>query len=334
MFHKNPQLRYKIINACLTDKRKPYPTILDLQAAFKKQDIHIERRALEGDLQAMRADKRLGYYAPIAYHRTHRGYYYTDPEYTIDKLPLSKGELEAFELIVDSFKRFRGARILSRVEGMFDKLDKVVMPQLRQGRATASYPIVDFENMPVSKGIDHFDKLYKAILKEQSLKIDYHKFNAREASHHIFHPYLLKEYKFRWYVLGFSETRKTKVVLALDRIEQITPARLVFKRYKGKDIQQYFSNTIGVTIKNAEVKKVRLWFSAEQGNYIKTQHLHSTQQTESDTQTGLIVTLKLIPNYELLQTLLAFGPEVKVLEPETLRTDMKQMLTRSLALYA
>lgn len=305
----------------------------ELKAAFRKHDIYIERRSLEGDLQAMRSDKRLGYHAPIAYHRTHRGYYYTDPEYTIDKLPLSKGELEAFELIVDSFKRFRGARILNRVEGMFDKLDKVVMPQLRQAKVNHDYPTVDFENMPFSKGIDHFDKLYKAIQKEQSLRIDYHKFNAREASQHIFHPYLLKEYKFRWYVLGFSETRKSKLVLALDRIEAIEMARLVFKPYKGKDIQQYFSHTLGVTINNTGVKEIRLWFSAAQGNYIKTQHLHATQKMVSDTPDGLIITLQLIPNYELLQTLLAFGPEVKVLEPESLRSEMKDMLARSLALY-
>lgn len=333
MFHKNPQLRYKIINACLTDKRKPYPTIGDLKAAFLKHDIKIEKRALEGDLQAMRSDKLLGYYAPIAYHRTHRGYYYTDPDYTLDKLPLSKSELEAFELIVDSFKRFRGAKILNRVEGMFDKLDKVVMPQLRQARSNHQYATVDFENMPATKGIDHFDKLYKAIQKAQSLRINYHKFNAREASQHVFHPYLLKEYKFRWYVLGFSETRNSKVVLALDRIEAIEPARLVFKPYKGKDIQQYFSHTIGVTINSTGVKEVRLWFSALQGNYIKTQPLHGTQQIISDTKEGLIITLQLIPNYELLQTLLAFGPEVKVLAPESLRTDIKDMLARSLARY-
>jgi predicted DNA-binding transcriptional regulator YafY len=333
MHHKSPFLRYKIINACLTDKRKPFPSIDEIKTALEKQDITIAKRAIEGDLEAMRHDKRLGYQAPIAYHRTHRGYYYTDPEYNLEKLPLSHEELEAFELIVDSFKRFRGAKILNQVEGMFDKLDKVVMHQLKNSKTQAHYPTVDFENMPFSKGIEHFDRLYKAIQKQQCLQIDYHKFEAREASHHIFHPYLLKEYKFRWYVLGFSETRKGKLVLALDRIEKITPARLVFKHYKGTDIQQYFSHTIGVTIKNASVKEIRLWFSAAQGNYIKTQYLHATQQTVSDTKDGLIITLQLIPNYELLQTLLAFGPEVKVLEPESLRTEMKDMLARNLALY-
>jgi predicted DNA-binding transcriptional regulator YafY len=78
---------------------------------------------------------------------------------------------------------------------------------------------------------------------------------------------------------------------------------------------------------------VKLWFSASQANYIKTQHLHATQQILFDDSNGMIVTLQLIPNYELLQTLLAFGSEVKVLEPITLQEEMKEMLRRSLALY-
>lgn len=324
--------RYKIINECLINKQKPYPSIEELKEALEKHDIKIEKRAIEGDLEAMRYDKKLGFDAPIAYHRTHRGYYYTDPDYNIEKLPLTRDELEAFEVILESFKRFRGARILSQVEGMFDKLDKVVMRQLKSRKGEAHAPIVDFEQVPFSKGIEHFDRLHKATQKQQPLHIRYHKFEGK-VSEHVFHPYLLKEYKFRWYVLGYSETRKGKLVLALDRIENISPAHVTFKPYKGADIQQYFSHTLGVTIKNTGVKEIRLWFSAAQGNYIKTQHLHATQKIVSDKREGLIITLQLIPNYELLQTLLAFGPEVEVLEPASVREEMKDMLTRGLAHY-
>lgn len=101
---KYPYLRYKIINACLTNKRKPYPTLDDIKAALAQQDIIVEKRAIEGDLECMRYDKRLGYNAPIAFSRKHRGYHYTEPDYTIDKIPLSRDEMEAFELIVESFK--------------------------------------------------------------------------------------------------------------------------------------------------------------------------------------------------------------------------------------
>jgi predicted DNA-binding transcriptional regulator YafY len=331
MFNKTPLLRYKIINACLISKSKPYPTMKEIKAELEKNDITVSTRAFEADIEAMRFDKSLGFFAPIAFNRKHHGYHYTDPDYSIEKLPLSHGEVEAFELIVDSFKRFRGAKILNQVAGMFDKLDKVVY-QLKSKKKNAD-PVVDFEDVPYSKGIEYFDKLYKAIQQKQTLRIQYLKFDRQLPTDHLFHPYLLKEYRFRWYVLGYSETRKGKVVLALDRIHSMVTSKKLFKPYKGIDLQQYFSHTLGVTINKTGIKKIKLWCSPSQGNYFKTQHLHASQEIVSDTRDGLVITLDLIPNYELLQTLLSYGPEVKVLEPESVRTDMMKMLERSLANY-
>jgi predicted DNA-binding transcriptional regulator YafY len=331
---KNPVLRYRIINSCFTNKQQRYWSLQELINKLADHDLIVERRSIERDLESMRHDDRVGYHAPIAFCRKNKGYHYTDPDYSIDKLPLSAEDVEAFELIVESFKRFKGAEVLSQVEGMFDKLDKVVMGKLKPRRnSDVSYTVVDFEKMPYCKGIEHFDSLYQAIIKQQPLNVSYRKFDNEKTTMHLFHPYLLKEYKFRWYVLGFSERRRVKLILALDRIESMQQASAMFKPYKGADVDKYFHHTIGVTIKSGGVQKIRLWFSASQGNYIKSQHLHATQQIESDTTEGLVATLQLIPNYELLQTLLSFGPEVRVLEPLTLRDELKDMLTRSLALY-
>lgn len=332
---KSQLMRYKIINAMLLSTRQPYPTLLEIQREMARQDIKVGIRAIEKDFEAMRYDKRLGYKAPIAFSRKYHGYHYTKPDYTIDKLPLSSDELESFKLIVESFKRFRGARVLKQLEGMFDKLDKVVMQQMSKSKKRADYPAVDFETAPYSKGIEHFDALYEAIIKQLPLTIHYKKFDDDKATEHTFHPYLLKEYKFRWYLLGYSEKRKGKLILALDRIESVQKLRRrKFKPYKGVDMQKYFYHTIGITITKQPVHDIRLWFSRAQGHYIKTQHLHATQHILSDDANGLVASFQLVPNYELLQTLLAFGPEVKILEPSTLQTAMKEMLEKSLALYS
>jgi len=332
---KSQAMRYKIINACLTNRKKPYPTLEYILEVLADNDIHVEKRAVEGDLESMRYDKRLGFNAPIEFNRKYRGYYYTDPDYTIDKLPLNAEEMEAFQLIVESLNRFKGAKVLQQVEGIFDKLDKVAMQQMKRKKRAVNYPVADFEKMPYSKGIEHFDKLYEAIVKQQPLLITYKRFDSDRASEHLFHPYLLKEYKFRWYLLGYSEKRKGKLVLALDRIEDILSSKkTTFKPARGMEVQKYFDHTLGVTINPTSVKEIRVWFSAAQGNYVKTQHLHATQQIVRDDSSGLIVTFQLIPNYELLQTLLAFGPECKVLEPASLRAELKDMLRKSMQLYA
>lgn len=330
---KNPFLRYRIINACLTNPKKPYPTLEEIKTALAREDIVVEIRAIEGDLEAMRYDKQLGYNAPIAYSRKHRGYQYTDPTYSTEKLPLTREELEAFRFTVESLGRFKGAEVLQQVQGIFGKLDKVMTQQLNARPHAQDAPVVAFEEVPYSHGIEHFDRLYKAITKQQPLNIRYKRFDTDTASDHLFHPYLLKEYKFRWYLLGYSEKRKGRLVLALDRIEAIQTTRAPFIPNKGIDLRKYFDHTLGVTIKETQVREIKLWFSVNQGHYIKTQSLHGTQKIINDTKDSLIITLQLIPNYELLQTLLAFGPEVKVLAPEGLQVQLKEMLARSMALY-
>jgi predicted DNA-binding transcriptional regulator YafY len=329
---KNALARYYLINECLTNPRKKHWMAVELIKRFGDNDINVSKRTLELDIEAMRYDKRLNYHAPIEYSKKPKGYYYTDPDFSIEKLPLNENDIEMFELLLESAQRVKGAQGLSEVEGMFDKLDKVV-GQLRQKKSKLSYPVVAFEKIPYYKGIEHFNPIYKAITKKTPLLIQYKKFEHETSREHVFHPYLLKEYKFRWYVLGYSEKRRGKLILALDRIESIALKKIAFKEYKGVDIKAYFDHTIGVTINDRGVKEIKLWFSASQGNYIKTQHLHATQQILFDDKTGMIVTLQLIPNYELLQTLLAFGPEVKVLEPVTLQDEMKEMLRRSLGQY-
>lgn len=329
---KHPFMRYRIINACLTNTKKLYPTLEEIKSVLAKQDITVDNRSIERDLEAMRHDRRLGYNAPIAFCRRNKGYHYTDPDFTIDKLPLSSEEIEAFELIVESFQRFRGAQVLDNVAGIFDKLDKVVKQQVKPKKGDINYPVVDFEKVPFSRGIEHFDKLYQAIIKQQPLLIGYKKFD-QPVREHIFHPYLLKEYKFRWYLLGYSERSRNKIILALDRIESMMNKKVPFKPYKGIDVQKYFDHTIGVTINPVGVKEIQLWCSSAQGNYFKTQPLHATQQILSDDATGLVLSLHLMPNYELLQTLLAFGAEVKVLKPTSLQQQVKDMIMKSMKLY-
>jgi predicted DNA-binding transcriptional regulator YafY len=331
--NKSTLARFYLINECLTNARKPYWTLEEIMEKAESRDIFVSKRTLESDLQIMRYDDRLNYHAPILYCKKNKGFHYEDRDYSIEKLPLSESDIETFQMMVESFQRFKGADVLQQVEGVFDKLGKVAK-QLNEKKNKLDYTPVVFEQIPYTKGIQHFDNLYQAIVKQQPLLIHYKRFDKDSISEHLFHPYLLKEYKFRWYLLGYSEKRRGKLILALDRIERITPnKKIAFKPYKGIDVQKYFDHTIGVTINPTGVKEIRVWFSVTQGNYLKTQHLHATQKIISDDDTGLIVTFQLIPNYELMQTLLAFGPECKVLEPATLQEQFKDMHRKSMELY-
>lgn len=95
---------------------------------------------------------------------------------------------------------------------------------------------------------------------------------------------------------------------------------LVVKEYQmvSEIVGQATNNNLGITLGKGPVEEIELWFSKTMAPYIKTQHLHHTQKTVHEDETGLIITLKLIPNPVLTQLILSYGAEITVLKPKAL----------------
>ena len=68
------------------------------------------------------------------------------------------------------------------------------------------------------KGLAYLDQLYQAILKKICLKINYQSFKARTPTEFIFHPFILKEFNNRWFLIGKKDRQDQILTLALDRI--------------------------------------------------------------------------------------------------------------------
>jgi predicted DNA-binding transcriptional regulator YafY len=324
---KNAYLRYRIIHSCLSNKQHRYWSIAQLMERLAAHDLVVEKRSVLYDIEAMRHDDRLGYHAPIAYDRKENGYCYTDPTFSIDKLPLTPEDLQALTAATNILQQYKGVHLVQQVEGVVDKLSKVV----NQIGQPASQKIIAFEHTPYYKGHDYFDNMLLAITAQQPLRITYRKFDGIQNDEHILHPYFLKEYRGRWYVLGYSEARHYTMTLGLDRMVKVENALISFKENKHLKPKEYFQHTLGITLGKGPVEEIELWFSPLQAPYIKTQHLHHTQKTVSEDKNGLVISLKLIPNPELTQLLLSYGADVKVLKPNSLKEDISIIWKRAMA---
>jgi predicted DNA-binding transcriptional regulator YafY len=321
---KNPYVRYQVINACFTNKQKRYWTKAELIQHLEQYDFIVSARTLDFDLEMMRHDERLKFFAPIAFSRKERAYYYTDPAYSINTLQLSDEHLRAFSSIVDLLQQFRGSKMVQEFEGALDKIVRGVDVLRRQKLRSA--PVIHAEKAPYYKGLEYLDVVMRAIDERQCLRIAYQKFTKQKPEDHVFHPYLLKEYKGRWYVLGHSEARQQVITLALDRMEKIQPEPVPYKPNTKLNANEFFKHTLGITHAQGPVEEVVLWFSPALGPYIKTQHLHASQQIVKDDKDGLVIRLKLIINYELTSLLLSFCPEVCVLQPLALKEKLDGLL--------
>jgi len=323
--NRNALVRYRTIDKCLQNRRRKW-TIEDLIEAcsealyeYESIDKNLSMRTIRLDLNAMRSDK-LGYNAPIIV--TDKKYYsYEDADYSIANIPLTPQDLGILQEVSHLLRQFKGFSHFNDMSEMVNKLEDKIYSEQHQLPS-----VIDFEKNELLTGIEWLDVLHKAIVSQSTLLITYQSFKARTASDIIFYPYLLKEYRNRWFILGMMKGNKEIMTFALDRIQQIEPApKEPFRQHKTFDPYTYFNNIIGVT-RNAADNPTKITFLANKFHspYIRTKPIHPSQQVVEEQKEGTIFSIEVIPNFELEHELMGFGEGLQVLSPASLLRSIKR----------
>ncbi|WMJ74055.1 WYL domain-containing protein [Cytophagaceae bacterium ABcell3] len=331
--NRNALIRYTTIDNCLRNRYRKW-TLDDLieacsEALYEYEGIDkgISRRTIQMDIQVMRSDK-LGYNAPIVV--TDKKYYsYEDREYSITNIPLTTQDLNKLTEVTEILKQFRGFSHFRELSGMVQRLEDKV-----HAARTNNKPVIDFEKNEHLKGLDFIDEVYKAIVNKKCLEITYQSFKARNASTILFHPYLLKEFRNRWFVLGMHKKSKPLINLALDRILEIHPSDHAYLECTGKDLRNYYKDVVGVSVNEyGNPENVVLFFDNSNAPYVLTKPIHHSQQLLEKLPHGIIVSLQVQINFELEREILGFGDSLRVISPEKLKRRIKSKLIHAIDLY-
>lgn len=99
-------------------------------------------------------------------------------------------------------------------------------------------------------GAKFIGDIYDAVRKQQTIIIEYQSFKARKSEALVVYPYLLKEYRNRWFLIGEKAANRSPQVniFALDRIQSVAlDKEHPFKKCVDFDPEHFFDDTIGVT---------------------------------------------------------------------------------------
>ncbi len=165
------------------------------------------------------------------------------------------------------------------------------------------------------------------------MELIYQKFMDAVVKTYLFEPYILKEYKSRWYVIGMETGSGKLKTFSLDRVESVTETGVKFKMSVKFDSAKYFEHSLGITVTDDAPEKIELEFSSEMAPYVLTQNLHPTQKILRSDNESLLISLDLIVTFEVINTILSFGENVKVLKPEHLKEKVKRTLSECLNSY-
>lgn len=147
-------------------------------------------------------------------------------------------------------------------------------------------------------------------------------------------PYFIRLFRQRWYMIGFSHKHKMIRVFAFDRILEVNIIGQKFTMPEGLNVENYFFDSFGIMQQdNIKPETIRLKFIAEQGIYIETRPLHSSQRLVSKDDDYMVFKLRLKPTFDFFQELLSYGSDMEVLAPASLREQMAQCVRAMANIY-
>lgn len=329
---KSAELRIKVIDACLSDRKRQYSTAKIFERCNEellKRDF-VPITAMNSIRDDMDQIQRIYPGADIESYREGRNIYYryADPDFSIFKTPMKPDEIIQLTQTLRLLRRFKGMPQFDWVDEIAERLGASLKLD------ESSDEIVGFDENLDLEGLDNFTPLFNAIVDKQPLKLTYQSFRMDCEETIIVHPYYLKQYNKRWFLIAWNDEYNFMANYAFDRIKGIADANVAYKP-TDVDFFDYFDEMIGVSKDTrTEPQIVKLWVSPAQWPYIKTKPLHgATQHLVSQDEHGAVITIEVYLNYELEQLLLSFGEKVKVLEPVELRDSIKQRLTEAAKNY-
>lgn len=328
---KNALIRQRVIDRCLSSINDY--SIKDMMDACNKELEFIGEHPVTA-MNTIREDieQIMANYpdANVVSRRVGRNifYSYEDRSYSIFNIPFNDDEVAQLTQTLSILSRFEG---MPQFEWMNDFIDRF-KSSLKLSQSNE--PIVGFDDNIDLRGRSHFALLFTAISTKQVLTITYKNFKRDVEQKYIVHPYYLKQFNGRWFLIGYSSNINKLSLFAFDRIVSVENSHTEFIHNTEYDFNEYFDDMIGVTKPDgAVIEKVVLWVSTQRWPYVETKPLHGSQKVISKDADGVLIQIEVYINRELEQLILSFGKDIKVLEPIYLRDRIISHLNEGLQNY-
>lgn len=287
------------------------------------QRCECSERTFRDDIRLMREE----YQAPITYDYRLRGYYYTHPFELAVPITLTDKDLTALHKAVATLNQFQHLNLFADLRGTVDKIDKAV--RFRTNPADDYGQYILFESVPFVKGSEYVEVFLRAIHAQQVVTFSHQRFDTEVTKSHRLFPYVIKEHRNRWYVVGWQLDYKEIRVFGLDRIidgsVQLTDESVDAPAF---DANAYFYQALGVAAYDNPPEEVVLSFTRQHGLYFRAQPFYPflPEAVLVDTEAEFRVKLSIIVNKELVYELARLGDSVKVISPPSLVEQLTDFL--------
>jgi predicted DNA-binding transcriptional regulator YafY len=335
---KKALFRYKILNSFL-QSRKGY-SIKELTDLVNEEMGKLEEpgkatktvsdRMIRIDIENMQS-----IFPVVIGKRDGNKYYYEDSSDSIDNINISEQDKTAISLAVGVFSRFKGTPIYEKFSDAVTRI--MANSVIRKINTSDTRNIVQVAEVSENSGIEWLETIYNAIVEKKALKLEYKNF-GKKTSIRVISPYMLKEYRNKWYMIayvhGLDKPDKT-LLHKLSRIIDIQPADDKYEEDPTFNGNKYFKYTLGVFHKHAE-EPIDVKLKLREKSIItlfSEDKVHPTQELIPISEDEATLEMRVYNSPELETFILGYGEAIEVIEPEILKEKIINRLSKMSNIY-
>jgi predicted DNA-binding transcriptional regulator YafY len=200
-------------------------------------------------------------------------------------------------------------------------------------RSKLNKAFIQSKPSPEIKGIQYLDPIISAIEMKKVLRLYYLPFYEDKPYFNEVHPYLLKEHESRWYLVGLNSFKGKVRTYSLDRIRDLQVAEASEYILPEFNAEEYFKYAIGIIAPEGIPPLIKLAVQKTQAQYLITRPWHESQNIEKENEEELVFSFRVHATYEFRSLVLSLGKDGHILEPASLREEMKKELEEMLKQY-
>jgi predicted DNA-binding transcriptional regulator YafY len=285
------------------------------------QEVHCSRRTIWRDLAVLQA---AGFPLTTEQEGRENRYRLIEGPQGTPPLPFTLTELMSLYIGRHLLVPLRGTPVGEAIHTVLDKVAATLGPAAKAflDRLDRSLSARAVQAKDSSRASEMLRLLQQALQERRTVEADYHSFGRDAVSHRRLDPLHLWYQQGGIYLAAYCHTRRQVLTFALERFRQVRLTEDMFQSPPEFNLDRYLEGSFGLF--RGEPVRVSLRFSRQVARYVAERQWHPSQAL-SPLLTGELEMILRVPlSPELRRWILGYGKDVEVLEPKSLREDIRR----------
>lgn len=191
---------------------------------------------------------------------------------------------------------------------------------------------IQYEDIP--SGYAYLSQIVDSMLTNHTLVMVHKSFDAKEPNELEVEPYALRVFARRWYLIAKVKFKDEINTYGLDRIYSLKVTENVFEMSDDFSLDDYFKGSCGIIVdKSIPIQHVVIQVFGTARDYVATLPLHNSQKEIARDDESVTYEYYIRPDFNFKQAVFSQADMIKVLEPESLCSELKNTIQNMLSLY-